>query len=68
MIYLVQIERSTHHSMDTIPLGPLQVGSALHNAGSPVKILHIEEKDIDATAPEIARTKPLWVGFSVINY
>ena len=67
MIYLAQIERSSHHSMNIMPLGPLQVGSALHNAGYPIKIIHIEEKDIDATVSEIARTKPLWVGLSVIT-
>ena len=67
MIYLVQVDYSMFHSQNNVPIGLLNVGSALKNSGHDVKILHCTETELPAAADEIARNKPLWVGLSVMT-
>jgi radical SAM superfamily enzyme YgiQ (UPF0313 family) len=67
MIYLVQVDYSKFYSTDIMPLGLLHVGSTLANKGFEVRIIHCTEKEIECYAKEIAVTKPLWVGFSVMT-
>lgn len=67
MIYLVQVDYSKFYSTDVMPLGLLHVGSALANRGFEVKIIHCTEKESEQYAKEIAKSQPLWAGFSVMT-
>lgn len=50
-----------------LPMGLVYLGSALHAAGYPVKLYHISQHQIEATAREIAAAKPLFMGVSVLT-
>ncbi len=67
MICLVQIDRKEDFALDVMPLGPLTVGSALHRAGFPVKIIHCTEDELESVSQSIVQTQPLFVGLSVIT-
>lgn len=67
MIYLVQVDYSKFYSTDVMPLGLLHVGSTLANSDFEVKIIHCTEQEIESKAKEIAKSQPLWVGFSVMT-
>ncbi len=66
-ICLVQVDDVRDYSTRLIPLGPLQVGSALKKAGYDVEIIHCTQEDIDKEAEKILEEEPLFVGFSVIT-
>ena len=67
MICLVQIDYSQFYSREIVPIGLLHIGSALKNTGHEVRVIHCTEVEIDKYVAEIAKTQPLWVGFSVMT-
>ena len=67
MICLVQVDYSKFFSGNIVPIGLLHIGSALKNAGYPVKVFHCTEDEIETVAPKIVAEGPLWVGFSVMT-
>ena len=50
-----------------LPLGLIYLGSALKEAGYPVKLYHITQYQIEETARQIAISKPLFMGVSVLT-
>jgi anaerobic magnesium-protoporphyrin IX monomethyl ester cyclase len=67
MILLVHINFSEDHSEKILPLGILSVGSALKKKGYEVKLVNINEKQIDETVKKIIEMKPDYVGLSVMT-
>ncbi|MBF0345216.1 MAG: B12-binding domain-containing radical SAM protein [Nitrospirae bacterium] len=67
MIYLVQVDYSSFFSYNIVPIGLLNVGSALKNHGYDVTIVHCTEKDIENVTDNISKADPLWIGFSVMT-
>lgn len=67
MIYLVQVDYTKFYSTKIVPIGLLNVGSALKNCGYEVKIIHCTEKNYKDKVDEIVKSNPLWVGFSVMT-
>jgi len=67
MIILVHINYSKDHSEKILPLGILSVGSALKKSGFNVKLININEKEINKTTKYIADKKPSYVGISVMT-
>ena len=53
MIVLVHINYSEDHSEKILPLGILSVGSALKKKGYEVRLININERQIDDTVKEI---------------
>jgi len=67
MIFLVHINYSEDHSEKILPLGILSVGSALKKYGYEVKLININERQIDKIAEEIIKINPDYVGISVMT-
>ena len=67
MIILVQINFSEDHSEKILPLGILSVGSALKKRGYEVKLININEKQINDTVKKVVEMKPDYVGISVMT-
>ncbi len=67
MIFLVHINYSKDHSEKILPLGILSVGSALRKKKYEVKLVNINEKQIDSTVDCIIKNKPDYVGLSVMT-
>ncbi len=67
MIVLVHINFSEDHSEKILPLGILSVGSALKKRGYEVKLININEKQIDDTVKKIVEIKPDYIGISVMT-
>jgi len=67
MIVLVHINYSQDHSEKILPLGILSVGSALKKGGYEVKLMNINEKQIDETIKKITEINPDYTGISVMT-
>jgi len=67
MIVLVHINYSQDHSEKILPLGILSVGSALKKKNFDVKLININEKQIDSAVREIKEMNPDYVGLSVMT-
>lgn len=67
MIVLIHINFSEDHSEKILPLGILSVGSALKKKGYEVKLVNINEKQIDNAAKKIVEMKPDYIGVSVMT-
>ena len=67
MIFLVQINYTQDHSEVILPLGILSVGSVLKKNGYQVKLININEKQIDKAVDYITAQRPLYVGLSVMT-
>jgi anaerobic magnesium-protoporphyrin IX monomethyl ester cyclase len=67
MIALVHINFSEDHSEKILPLGILSVGSALKKKGYEVKLININEKQIDDAVKKIIEMKSDYVGVSVMT-
>lgn len=67
MIIFLHINYSQDHSEKILPLGILSVGSALKKKGYEVKLININEKEIDRTVEEIIKNKPDYLGISVMT-
>lgn len=67
MIILIQINYSEDHAEKILPLGILSVGSALKKNGFLVKLININETEIEQIATEIAEENPEFVGLSVMT-
>ena len=67
MIVLVHINFSEDRSEKILPLGILSVGSALKKHGYDVKLININEKQINKTVEEVVATRPDFVGVSVMT-
>ncbi|MFH0803756.1 MAG: radical SAM protein [Candidatus Tagabacteria bacterium] len=67
MIILVHINFSEDHSEKILPLGILSVGSALKKNGYEVKLININEKQIDDAVKKIVEMKPDYIGISVMT-
>jgi radical SAM superfamily enzyme YgiQ (UPF0313 family) len=67
MIFLVNINFSEDRSEKILPFGILSVGSALKKKGFGVKLVNINEKQIDETVSMISAQKPDYVGISVMT-
>ncbi len=67
MIILVHINFSQDHSEKILPLGILSVGSALKKKGYEVKLININERQIDDTVKKIIELKPDYIGVSTMT-
>jgi len=67
MIILVHINYSQDHSEKILPLGILSVGSALKKNNYKVKLININEKQIDETVKKIVSLNPDYIGLSVMT-
>jgi len=67
MILLVHINFSEDHSEKILPLGILSVGSALKKNGYEVRLININEKQIDDAVKKIIQMKPDYIGISVMT-
>lgn len=67
MIVLVHINYSQDHSEKILPLGILSVGSALKKNNYDVKLININERQIDETVKKIIVMRPDYVGISVMT-
>ncbi len=67
MIVLVHINFSEDHSEKILPLGILSVGSALKKKGYGIKLININEKQIDDAVKKIIEIKPDYIGVSVMT-
>ena len=69
MIALVNVVQ-VHNPEDkpfNLPMGLVYLGSALKKAGYPVRLYHITQYQIEETARQIAVSKPLFMGVSVLT-
>jgi hypothetical protein len=67
MIVLIHINYSQDHSEKILPLGILSVGSALKKGGYDIRLININEKQIDDAAKKIIKMRPDYVGVSVMT-
>jgi len=67
MIILIQINNSEDKSEKILPLGILAVGSALKHYGFSVRLININEKEIDQTIDYLVSSRPLFIGLSVMT-
>lgn len=67
MIFLIHINYSQDHSEKILPLGILSVGSVLKKKSYEVKLININEKQIDETIKKIVVMRPDYVGVSVMT-